>query len=155
MAKKQKEKQKLIEDIVFEDFAKAERTVKFAKINLIRVIIGLVLAVIGTGLSLYGLFGNGDAMMGIYVAIPAYLIGGGIFKALKTAFKLAKIGWFIVPVFPADLAFALVFLIFGIVAFLFVPIVFVGLNYIQHNKTYQAAQEYLAGCARAENTVTE
>lgn len=150
MAKKQREKVKLIETVQFNDLERAKRTVTFAKINLIRIIIGFVFALAATGSTAYGLFGQpADSTWVGYTmlfAIPAYLIGGGIFKALKTAFKFAKIGWFIIPVFPADLLFAIAFLIFGLFGFFCIPAIFVGLNYIQHKRTLDAAKSYLAQC---------
>lgn len=150
MAKKQREKVKLIETVQFTDLERAKRTVTLAKINLIRIIIGFVFALVATGFTAYGLFGHPAdiSWLGytIFCAVPAYLIGGGIFKALKSAFKFAKIGWFLIPMFPADILIAIGFLIFGLFAFFCIPAVFVGLNYIQHKKTLDAAQSYLAQC---------
>lgn len=159
MAKKQKEKVKLIETVQFDDLERAKRKVKFAKIDLIRIIIGFVFALISTGATVYGLFGNSGSdswfATTIICAVPAYLIGGGIFKAIKTAFRFAKVGWFLIPMFPADILFSLVFLIFGLFAFFCVPAVFVGLNYIQHKRTLDAAQSYLAQCGYVMSVETE
>lgn len=159
MAKKQKKKVKLIETVQFDDLERAKRKVKFAKIDLIRIIIGFVFALISTGATVYGLFGNieiNDWMPITFIcAVPAYLIGGGIFKAIKTAFRFAKVGWFLIPMFPADILFSVVFLIFGLFAFFCVPAVFVGLNYIQHKRTLDAAQIYLAECGYVMSAETE
>lgn len=159
MAKKQREKVKLIETVQFNDLERAKRTVTFAKINLIRIIIGFVIALVATGFTAYGIFGQAEISdwlpYTILCAVPAYLIGGGIFKALKAAFKFAKIGWFLIPVFPADILFAVAFLIFGLFGFFFVPAIFVGLNYIQHKKTLDAARSYLVQCGYAMSAEIE
>lgn len=77
-------------------------------------------------------------------AIPAYLIGGGIGKAVKAAWKITKIGWFLIPVFPADVLLAIAFFILSLFVFFYLPIIFVGLNYVEHKRAYNAAQAYLA-----------
>ena len=150
MAKKKKEKVQLIEEVLFKDLEHAKRAVAFAKVNQIRILIGLAFALVATGFTAYGLFGKAavDKWLpyAMLCAIPAYLIGGGIFKALKAAFKVAKIGWFLIPVFPADLVFGLFFLVLGIFGFFCVPAFFVGMNFIQHKKTLDAANSYLAQC---------
>ena len=149
MAKKKREKITLIEQVQFEDVERAKRAVSLAKVNQIRILIGLVFAVIATGFTIFGLFGKGDGSWlatTILCAIPAYLIGGGIGKALKAAWKVAKFGWFLIPVFPIDLLIGLVGLIWGGFAFFCVPVFFVGINFIQHKRTLDAAKAYLAMC---------
>ena len=42
MAKKQKQKEKLFEEVQFQDIERAKREVKFAKVNQIRILIGFV-----------------------------------------------------------------------------------------------------------------
>ena len=159
MTKKQKEKVSLIETVQFTDLERAKRTVTLAKINLIRIIIGFVFALVATGFTAYGLFGKAEIgawfPYTILCAVPAYLIGGGIFKALKSAFKFAKIGWFLIPVFPADILFAVAFLFFGMFGFFCIPAVFVGLNYIQHKRTLDAANSYLAQCGYTVSVTEE
>lgn len=150
MAKKKKEKIQLIEQVQFEDLERAKRAVSLAKINQIRILIGLVFALVATGFTAYGLFGkaNMDSWFPVTLlcAVPAYLIGGGIGKALKAAWKVAKIGWFLIPVFPADILFGFAFLLLGMFGFFCVPAFFVGVNYIQHKRTLDAANSYLAQC---------
>ncbi|WP_405343733.1 hypothetical protein [Ruminococcus sp.] len=146
MAKKKKEEVKLIEDAVFDSVEKAQREVKFAKINMIRTLIGAAFAVLSTVLLLIALFGK-DSNYYMYAAlpaIPAYLIGGGIGKAVKAAWKITKIGWFLIPVFPADVLLAIAFFILSLFVFFYLPIIFVGLNYVEHKRAYNAAQAYLA-----------
>ena len=159
MAKKQREKTKLIEDIQFKDLEHAKRMVTLAKINQIRIFIGLAFAIASTCFTAYGLFGSpaDETWVGfaLFLAIPAYLIGGGIFKALKVAGKIAKIGWFLIPMFPADLLFGIAFFFFGVFCLMFVPVFFVGINYIQHNRTLNAAKSYLAQCGYAVSGIEE
>lgn len=159
MAKKSGEKTQLFETVKFNDLERAKRTVTLAKINLIRILIGLAFAIAATGFTVYGLFGSpaDDTWIGfaLVLAIPGYLIGGGIGKALNMAWKIAKIGWFLIPAFPMDLLFGLAFLIFAAFGLLFVPAIFVGLNYIHHNKTLNAAKSYLTQCGRAASNIQQ
>ncbi len=159
MAKKQREKEKLFEDVQFQDVERAKREVKFAKINQIRILVGFIIAVISTIFTAIAIWGNAKEpslfwLLAGFFAIVAYLIGGGIFKALKVAGKITKIGWFIIPVFPADVLIAIACFIFSVVGLLFLPIIFVGINYVQHKKTLDAATSYLAQCGYEAETVT-
>lgn len=160
MAKKKREKEKLFEAVQFKDFEQAKRAVTLAKINQTRILIGMVIALISTGFTAYAIFGNAEQPMEYFsyaflLAIPAYLIGGGIVKALKQAWKIAKIGWFLIPVFPIDLAIGLVALIWSFFAFFCIPAFFVVGNYIQHKNTLQAAKSYLAQCGHAMSPIEE
>lgn len=144
MAKK-KENIKLIEDAWFDSAEKAQREVKFAKVNMIRTLIGTAFAVLSTVLLLIALFG-GDSqyyMFAALPAIPAYLIGG-IGKAVKAAWKITKIGWFLIPVFPVDVLLAIWFFFISLFVFFYLPIIFVGLNYVEHRRALKAAEAYLA-----------
>lgn len=157
MAKKQKEK--LFEEVIFQDAERAKRTVTLAKINQIRILIGFVIAIVSTVFTAIAIWGNPKEpstfwLLAAFFAIPAYLIGGGIFKALGVAWKITKIGWFLIPVFPADILIALACFIFAVLGLLFAPIIFVGINYVQHKKTLDAATSYLAQCATNVEVVT-
>lgn len=101
---------------------------------------------LSTVLLLIALFGKNSEyyMYAALPAIPAYLIGGGIGKAVKAAWKITKIGWFLIPVFPADVLLAIAFFILSLFVFFYLPIIFVGLNYVEHKRAYNAAQAYLA-----------
>lgn len=76
-------------------------------------------------------------------AIISYVFAGGILLAVKTMFKLAKIGWYIVPFFFLDLAAAAVGLAIGLAALIYLPIIYVGLSYIQTRKNIKEAEIYL------------
>lgn len=154
MARKKRERTKLVEDVQFKDFEQAKRAVTLAKVNQIRILIGLVIALVATGLTAYGILGDAeDPVMYIglapFLGVVAYLVGGGIGNALRTAWKITKIGWFLIPVFPVDLLLGIAFFFISIFGLLCIPAVFVGLNYLQHNKTLQAAKSYLAQCGYA------
>ena len=139
-------KVKLIEEAVFESVETAQREVKFAKVNMIRTLIGTAFAVLSTILLLIALFGQ-DSQYYVFAAlpaIPAYLIGGGIGKAVKAAWKITKIGWFLIPVFPADVLLAVAFFFLSLFAFFYLPIIFVGMNYIDHKRALKAAEAFLA-----------
>lgn len=162
MAKKRKEKEKLFEDIQFQDVQRAKRAVTAAKINQTRIMVGLVIAVIATGLAALGFLINPDSDnatiyigCSMFLAVVAYLVGGGIGKALKVAWKITKFGWFVIPVFPIDVLMAIVFFIFSIAGLLFIPVVFVGINYIQHKRTLDAAVSYLAQYGYVANALEE
>lgn len=152
MAKKQKEK--LFEEIQIQDMEKAKRIYKLAKINQTRILIGFIISVIAMIFTAIAIWGNGSTTIPVLLAFPAYLIGGGIFKALKVAWKITKIGWFLIPMFPADVLIAMVCFIFAVVGLLFVPVIFVGINYVEHKKTLDAAISYLAQYGEIEESTT-
>lgn len=152
MAKK--EKISIIEEVQFSDLDHAKRSVTFAKINQIRILIGFVFAAIAMVFTIIGIankeeFFTGSYLVAFALAIPAYLVGGGIGKALKTAWKITKFCWFLIPVFPVDILIALMGFFFSIFGLMFVPVIFVGLNYVQHKNTLDAAQSYLTQCGYA------
>ena len=101
---------------------------KFAKINLIRILIGAAFAVLSAILLLIALIGKDSQyyMFAALPAIPAYLIGGGIGKAVKAAWKITETGWYLIPVFPADVLLAVAFFFLSLFAFFYLPIIFVG-----------------------------
>ena len=160
MAKRKKEKTPLFETVQFEDFEQAKKMVTLAKVNQIRILIGFILAFGGTAHTAYAIFGNAaDPMMhmayAVVFSVPAYLIGGGIGKALKVAWGITKFGWFLIPVFPADILFGLAFFFISCFGLLCVPAFFVGMNYIQHKRNLDAAKHYLAECGRSISALEE
>ena len=143
----------VIETITSTDYAKAEKTVKFAKINFIRIAIGMVIAIVASIYTVLSLKNNGSSdyfPISMILSMAAYVVGGGIFKALKTAGSFAKWGLILVPFFPANLFAGFCTLIMSIILLLFVPIVFVGKNLVQHKKSLDEANYYLAHCARMQ-----
>ena len=121
-----------------------------------RVLIGLALSVLATGLTLFGLFGghpDGQGMMylalAFFTAIPAYILGGGFGKALKAAGKLAKFGWLIIP-FPYDLITGFMTLIIAGFLFFCAPFFFVVKNALNANTEYNEAAKNLSYYTVAE-----
>lgn len=141
----------LFEEPLFDSVEKAQREVKFAKVNMIRTLIGTAFAVLSTVFLLIALIGKDSQyyVLAALPAIPAYLIGGGIGKAVKAAWKITKIGWFLIPVFPVDVLLSIVFFILSLFVFFYLPIIFVGLNYVEHKRALNAAEEYLMLCRSA------
>ena len=136
----------LIEETVFDNVEKAQREVKFAKVNMIRTLIGTAFAVLSTVFLLIALIcKNSDFYTyALLPAVPAYLIGGGIIKAIKAAWKITKIGWFLIPAFPVDVLLSIAFFFISLFVFFYLPIIFVGLNYVEHKRAFNTAEEYLA-----------
>lgn len=93
------------------------------------------------------------AFIALAGTIAAYVIGGGLGAAFKVTWKIAKgigwFGWFCVP-FPADIFTGIMLTIMAIVMipilFIFIPLALVFCNYIQVNKDFKAAEEYLKYC---------
>ena len=142
---KMKENVKLIETVGFESVEMAQREVKFAKVNMIRTLIGTAFAVLSTVFLLIALIGKDSQyyVCAALPAIPAYLIGGGIGKAIKAAWKITKIGWFLIPVFPVDVLLSIAFFFLSLFVFFYLPIIFVGLNYVEHKRALNEAEAYL------------
>ena len=97
MAKKQKKKATLFETVQFQDLKEAKRAVTYAKINQIRILIGFVLAVVATYLSYTGMTNQSDGALvaGGFLGFFSYIVGGGLGRAIKTAWNITKICWFI------------------------------------------------------------
>ena len=55
-------------------------------------------------------------------SLASYIIGGGFGTALKWAWGVAKIGWFLVPVFPVDICTGMIGLVLGLLGLLFLPV---------------------------------
>ena len=157
MAKKQKKKATLFETVQFQDLKEAKRAVTYAKINQIRILIGFVLAVVATYLSYTGMTNQSDGALvaGGFLGFFSYIVGGGLGRAIKTAWNITKICWFMIPIFPLDLGLALLGGIFSLYGLMFVPVLFVGMNFIQHKKTLDAAKRYLAECRHAASAIEE
>lgn len=152
MAKKAKEKKKatLLETVQFQDLKRAKREVSFAKINQLRILVGFLLAIVATYLSFKGLMDQSEIWVGgFFLGVLSYLIGGGLGRAIKTAWNITKFCWFVIPFFPMDVILALCGFGFSLYGLMFVPVFFVGLNYLQHKKTLEAAKRYLAECDHA------
>lgn len=144
-------KKALFEKRKFNDYAEAQDLVARAKRKQYRLFIGLAISLIA---SVFGVmsFTRSTVEYAIYavlLAIPAYIIGGGFGSALKMARNLAIFGWIIIP-FPLDLVTGLTTLIVALLGFFMVPVLFVFLNFVKHNKDYAEARRYLGYFSKEE-----
>lgn len=93
----------------------------------------------------------------LLMGIPTLIIGilcykktGGLKQAFSWGWKLAQFGWFIIPVFPIDLAVGLVTLLVVPYFLLFCPAVLVYIFRRQAKKDIEQADEYLKYFKAAE-----
>ena len=141
-------KTKIIENVQFEnsEMAQAYRATAATKIQ--RTKIGLIIAAVATVLSIIGMAVGSGSVGGFCLffaflgSIASYIVGGGFSIALKAAKKLAVFGWFIAP-FPADIATFFITFILSVLAFFFIPVVFVFIHYVQEKRTLASANAYL------------
>ncbi len=141
---KKKESNKLFESVEY-DIAKAEKVIAKSQKKIEKSKIGLIVAGVATALTAIAFLVPVLDFLIVFAflaSIAAYIIGGGIKIALKTAWKIAKFGWFIIP-FPYDIATGICTLIFAVFGFLFIPVVFVFVNFLQIKKDLKEAQEFL------------
>ncbi len=59
------------------------------------------------------------------LSLVSYILCGGMGRALKSAWGVAKTMWFLVPVFPVDLCMGIVGFFMGVCMFFCLPIFFV------------------------------
>lgn len=151
-----------METVQFKDVERAKRAVSMAKINHIRILIGLAIALIATGITVYQFFVVKSREMEYYlvpavVGVFSYLVGGGIFDVLRTVGAITRTAWWLIPIFPFNLIIAILGFFLGIFCLCLVPVIFVGLNYKRQKQTLDAARSYLAMCGyvmEAEKTET-
>ncbi len=77
------------------------------------------------------------------MSIVAYHKGGGFGKYMKTFKEIAKWGWLLIPIFPADLCVALMAIAFGLMLMLYFPIIFISMHVKSINKNSAAAEDYI------------
>ncbi|MCI5822134.1 MAG: hypothetical protein PUB24_00370 [Lachnospiraceae bacterium] len=155
-----KEKEKLFEEKQFDNVQCAQDELIECEKKRAKCKKGLTIAIIATILSLVGYIveqSNGGAgttllVIAFVLALISYIVGGGILVALSTAWKICKVGWFIVPIFPWDLFTGLVAFVVAVIGFFFVPVLFVWINYHQVCKDYDAAEKYLRYYKSTEET---
>ena len=153
----EKEKVELIEEKQFNEAAYAEDVLKLSQVQLEKIKIGMIIAGVATLSSIImviaskiEIISNACFIISIVGAIAAYIIGGGFGSAIKLAVKLAKWGWFICPTFPIDILVFIVVLVFAVIAFFFLPLIFVFLHYRQVKADKVAAETYLSYCEPVE-----
>ena len=154
MAKKSK---KLIETMEFDNYAAAQAMVDSADAKRKRIFIGLALSAVATACSCLAFSGNASDIVGfggMFLALVAYIVGGGFGSALKLAWGLAKFGWIILP-FPYDIVTGFITFFFAIIAFVCFPVVFVLMSFFKHNKEYSEAKKYLSYYKKSATVVEE
>lgn len=92
------------------------------------------------------LLGNVLYLVAIIGSIVTYVKIGGLGIGVKGAFKIAKAGWFLIPIFPVDLFIFLVALIFSIYALFLIPAVILFFVKKEILADLYAAEEYLERC---------
>ena len=156
-----KEIEKLFEEKQFDNAQYAQDELQECLRKKAKCKKGLIFAIVGTACSLVGYMMEkyGDYKIAVMVltiaviiAIVSYIIGGGLGLAFATAGKICKVGWFLVPIFPWDIFTGLVALFIAVMGFLFVPVLFVWINYHQVCKDYDAAEKYLKYCKTPSET---
>ena len=148
------------EVITFNDVAAAKAVRDKAEKVMKRAWIGFILAAIVSGfwilfkVSPPDIFRESDTAMAIalvialLLTIAAYVLAGGFGSAIKTAFKIAKFGWTILP-FPADIITGIICFGVALIIFIAFPIIFVAIGSSKKKKEYEAAVLYLGGSGTA------
>lgn len=91
------------------------------------------------------------AISWLLVTVIAYMLGG-FGTMIKTAWGIAKWGWYLIPIFPVDLFLLLLALMLSVMAFLFVPIVPIVIAYSNYKKEQKNEMEFaLKDAAKAAN----
>ena len=160
-----KEKKEMFEKMEFNDAAYAKSIQEESLAKLGRVKIGVIIATIATVCSVLGIIvpevfiKNNQSpvthfleifiLIAPILAIVSYIIGGGFLNAIKWAIKIGKLGYHLIPIIVVDLFIGFAAMVLALMAFLFAPIIFVGLNYIQIKRDYDDATTYLNFCEPA------
>jgi hypothetical protein len=143
---------------------KAKKGKKIAKVQFILMLIVLIGMIGGAALISY-LPGDDSATMvlktsiltiptifsygAIVMSIVAYHKGGGFGKYMKTFKEIAKWGWLLIPIFPADIGVAMMAICFGLVLMLYFPIIFISMHVKSIRKNSAAAEDYIRRCTTA------
>lgn len=160
--KMKKEKEPLFTEMHFNDALFAKDTKEKCERKLQRCKIGLIIAAVAqvAWVLIFAISHMPKVLDDILVfialvgTVAAYIIGGGLLAAFKGTLKIAKVigifGWLCVP-FPADIITGLFCSAMAIamipLSFIFIPLLLVLYHYIQINKDYKAAEEYLKYCS--------
>ena len=140
-------KAKIFDTMVFADTNAAQAIINGFDEKIKRIKIGLILCGVSLLMALISVYAPRYVSSFFYygafvVTIFAYIISGGLKIALRTAFKFAKIGWFILP-FPLDIFTGLVTFIVSLFLFAYLPIIFVLVSLLQTIRDKREAEAYL------------
>lgn len=149
-----KQKKHLYEEPEFDNVQSAIDAAQEYQTKLTKVRKGLHLSIIATIynflfapviliilLSFYKDFRYIPYILGLGLSITAYILGGGLKTAISWAFKFGE--FLSLPLsYPFDLITLCFGFIISVIAFLFIPIILVHMNYKQINMHYQSALKY-------------
>ena len=138
-------KKQLFEEMKFDNYQYALDVKQDAEERLAKGKSVFTLSIIGTILGCTAIL----IPAAIIVSIICYIKIGGFKTAVRYGWKLAKIGWFIVPIFPFDLFVGMMFFIMVPYFSLFFPIIIVSLFKRQAKKDLEQAEQYLKYCKPA------
>ena len=79
----------------------------------------------------------------IIMSIVAYHKGGGFGKYMKTFKEIAKWGWLLIPIVPADLCVALMAIAIGLMLMLYFPLIFISMHEKSIRKNSLAAEDFI------------
>ncbi len=143
---------------------KAKKGKKIAKIQLIVMLIVLA-GIFGGAVLVSSIHGDDSASkiirsafltiptmlsyVAIVMSIVAYHKGGGFGKYMKTFKEIAKWGWLLIPIFPADIGVAMMAICFGLVLMLYFPLIFISMHEKSIRKNSLAAEDYIRRCGTA------
>lgn len=143
---------RIIETMEFDDYACARDCLEMSRAELEKIKEVRKVAAAATICSFMGfVIGNFSGLGWLFIlialggSIASYIKGGGIRIAFDVALKIAYVGWLIAP-FPWDIATGVGALFFSLMAFLFIPVVFVHINYKQYQQYCDDAEAYLQYC---------
>ena len=145
----------IIENMEFANRNMAAQYCSQADARIKRLRIGLIIAAAATlsAVLMLALMGSSEyaglfALPAMTGAIASYIVGGGFPIAFRAAKKIATFGWFVAP-FPYDIPIFIVTFMLAIMAFFFIPVIFVFINYVQEKRNLTAAAQYVSACAAA------
>ena len=138
-------KKQLFEEMKFDNYQYALDVKKDAEEKLEKANSVFKLSILGSILGIFGsfIFNGVPGVIGLVIGIICYKKTGGLKKAFSWGWKLAKFGWFMVPIFPIDLMIGFAFLISVPYFFLFCPALLINILKKQAKKDIEQADEYL------------
>lgn len=152
-----KKKSHLFEETTFEGRDAAQEFLDKNAATMKRSKLGLQVAVIA---SIFGVFclmlafdvvsidlpipiENAMLLICLGGSLVSYVMAGGILKSIRYSFRIAIVGWCIIPIFPINLCIGLLALMLSVLTFIFVPIVSIGINYVQTKKDIEDAELFI------------
>ncbi len=143
-------KASIFETAAFTDVINAQATIDAYDGKIKRIKIGLILCGVSFLLLVLcaytvGIISNILFYGSLLTTLAAYIVGGGLGIAIRTALRIAGIGWIILP-FPLDIFTGLVTLIFSLTCFACLPVVFILINLLQTIRDKRHAEEFIEYC---------